>query len=317
MGKKKTTDEYISELSIQHPNIELLSEYNGDKNYITVKCTKHNHIWQTKPNWLKKGNGCKKCYDEKRGQSLKSNTSLFINKSIMIHGDKYNYSLVNYVNNKTKVQIICPEHGVFYQTPNKHLNGQGCPYCAHKHITNEMFINNSIKVHGNKYVYEKVNYVNNKTKVQIICPEHGIFYQTPEKHLSGMGCHMCNESKLEKEVNKILCHEDIERQKRFDWLGRMSLDFYLPKYNIAIECQGMQHFHPIHFFGGKERFMHDIENDEIKNRLCNKNGIKIIYIVKNNIDIDKLINNNLFKNIYNKKNLIKIKNFNKIKNILQ
>lgn len=73
-----------------------------------------------------------------------------------------------------------------------------------------------------------------------------------------------------------------ERQKRFDWLGRQSLDFYLPDFNIAIECQGEQHFKPIKHFGGEERFKKVIERDNKKLKLCNENNIDIFYINYNN-----------------------------------
>ena len=89
---------------------------------------------------------------------------------------------------------------------------------------------------GDKYDYSKVDYINSKTKVCIICPTHGEFWKIPANHLQGQGCPFCKESKLEHKVNEILKSKNIvfEQQKRFDWLGRQSLDFYLPEYNIAI-----------------------------------------------------------------------------------
>ena len=112
----------------------------------------------------------------------------------------------------------------------------------------------------------------------IICPKHGEFWQKPNDHLNGHGCPECNESKLEKEIEEYLKSENIkfEKQKKFEWLGRQSLDFYLPEYNVAIECQGIQHF------TDKTRFSHDtfkerIKRDKIKKELCDKNGINLIY----------------------------------------
>lgn len=119
-------------------------------------------------------------------------TQIFIERAKKIHGDKYNYSKVNYINITTKVCIICSKHGEFWQTPHAHLSGQGCPICAgiKKHTTEE-FIELARKVHGDKYDYSKVNYINNKTPICIFCTKHGEFWQAPESHLQGKGCIKC------------------------------------------------------------------------------------------------------------------------------
>ena len=117
-------------------------------------------------------------------------------------------------------------------------------------LSTEEFIKRAREVHGDKYDYSKVEYVNSRTKICIICPKHGEFWQLPTGHLDGYGCPFCNERNLEKETREFLTKQNInfEFQKHFDWLGRQSLDFYLPDYNIAIECQGSQHFEPNEFF---------------------------------------------------------------------
>ena len=118
----------------------------------------------------------------------------FVKKAREVHGDKYDYSKVEYTNNYTKVCIICPEHGEFWQAPNNHINQkQGCPKCSHRSykLSNEEFTIKAKEIHGNKYDYSKVDYVNNRTKVCIICPEHGEFWQTPYKHLNKQGCPRC------------------------------------------------------------------------------------------------------------------------------
>ena len=118
----------------------------------------------------------------------------FVEKSKSIHGEKYDYSKVDYKNNSTKVLIICPKHGEFLMRPADHFNGQGCPKCKSENLSNkfsmgkEAFIKKALSVHENKYDYSKVEYKNNRTKVCIICPEHGEFWQTPDKHITGQGC---------------------------------------------------------------------------------------------------------------------------------
>lgn len=122
-------------------------------------------------------------------------TKEFIQKAIEIHGNKYDYSKVEYKNNKTKVCIICPKHGEFWQIPNSHLNGSKCPKCSGKFLDKEYFIEKANKIHNNKYDYSKLVYLGNKTKVEIICSIHGSFWQTPNDHLDHCGCPECRKSK--------------------------------------------------------------------------------------------------------------------------
>ena len=219
----------------------------------------------------------------------------FIKRAKQVHGDKYDYSKVEYVNSYTKVCIICPEHGEFWQTPLSHLygGGHGCIDCVNKRPHNkETFIKKSKEIHGDKYDYSKVDNINNKTKVCIICPEHGEFWQTPHSHLQGQGCPYCNFSKLEKEISLSLKENNLvfKSQKTFEWLkdrGNLYLDFYLPDYNIAIECQGIQHFEPCNFGSDKktaeEMFEYVKECDNRKYELCKENGIKLIYYKQNKL----------------------------------
>ena len=124
-------------------------------------------------------------------------TKEFIDKAIKIHGDKYDYSKVEYEKSSEKVIIICNEHGEFEQQPNNHLMGKKCKKCSIENIklklrsnTNE-FIKKSINVHGNKYDYSNIEYIDNSTKINIICFIHGEFEQRPADHLSGNGCKIC------------------------------------------------------------------------------------------------------------------------------
>ena len=126
--------------------------------------------------------------------SKKITTEEFIARAKVIHGDKYDYSKVEYVNSYTKVCIICPEHGEFWATPHCHLDGKGCPKCAvykRGKLTTEEFIRRAKEVHGDKYDYSKVEYTHQATKVCIICPEHGEFWQKPAHHMNGNGCPKC------------------------------------------------------------------------------------------------------------------------------
>ena len=142
------------------------------------------------------------------------NSSQFITKAKLVHGDKYDYSKVNYTNSKTKVCIICPEHGEFWQIATEHLQGHGCPYCyGNAKTTTEEFITKAKLVHGDKYDYSKVKYKNNREKIIIICPIHGTFIQSPKNHLNGQGCPICGKVIRYKNVKKTT-NEFVEKAKK-------------------------------------------------------------------------------------------------------
>lgn len=129
---------------------------------------------------------------------VKLTTEEFIEKARNVHGDKYDYSLVDYKNIRSKIKIVCKKHGMFEQQADAHNNGQGCRKCydENQRMSHQYFIQNSIKKHKNEYDYSLVNYINNDTKIKIICKKHGEFEQTPANHLYyGNGCKICrNES---------------------------------------------------------------------------------------------------------------------------
>lgn len=133
--------------------------------------------------------------------SRKLTTEEFVERAEKVHGKKYDYSKVNYKGYEVEVCIICPEHGEFWQTPNNHLFGSGCPLCykEKKSLGRDLFVSKSQEIHGNKYDYSKAAYKTNKDKVCIICPEHGEFLQRPDVHLRGNGCPKCNPYFLDAE----------------------------------------------------------------------------------------------------------------------
>lgn len=308
----------------------------------------------------------------------------FIEQAKNTHGDRYDYSKVEYINNHTKVCIICPEHGEFWQRPKNHINGENCPSCARicgskkrrkykrrnprrsnlitikefstmvkekfgdlvevveyhgftkkaklicKNTTNGIghglftvvpcsflaearkticpqclkeyrrninksttveFIEKAKKIHGDRYDYSKVNYVNNNTPICIICHdigidglEHGEFWQTPQNHLSNRGCPLCKKEKnaYEKNIYKILLgifnkNDIIWQYRNKEILDTLTIDFYIPKYNIAIEHQGSQHFRSYDYFGGDKKYEELILNDKKKYELLKQHNIKLLY----------------------------------------
>lgn len=284
------TIEYFIGKSIKvHGNKYIYSkvdlEHRDEKGRVCIICPIHGEFWQTPSNHLY-GQGCPKCRYVKISIEKSDTLEDFLQKAKNVHGHKYDYSKVEYIDSKTKVCIICPKHGEFYQRPNKHLRGQGCKKCSWEKLSQERsktsakFIEEAVKIHGTYYDYSKVIYTNAKNKVKLICPKHGEFKQTPDDHLRGKGCPICANSKLEEEIRVLLEKNNIEYKfddRTFEWLGGLELDFYLPKYNIAIECQGGQHFKAVKWFGGVDDFNKVKERDERKRKLCKENGIKLLY----------------------------------------
>ena len=166
-------------------------EYIDASTKVCIICPEHGEFWQTPNDHYH--SGCEMCAREARAKKrVEKASNAFKEKAIAVHGNKYDYSKVEYKSAKEKVCIICPEHGEFWQAPTTHLGGAGCPRCqGNFRLTKEEFVEKANKVHGGKYNYSKVEYKNISTKVCIICPEHGEFWQTPESHLSGHGCPNC------------------------------------------------------------------------------------------------------------------------------
>ena len=284
-GKGKNKEYFLEKAKEIHGDKYDYSkvEYVNWNTKVCIICPNHGEFWQSPEKHISQKHQCPKCSNR-----VKLTNDEFIDRAKQVHGDKYNYSKVKYINCDTKVCIICPKHGEFFQSPSLHLFGCNCPKCTGGvKITKDDFIRKSKEVHGDKYDYSKVKYINARTKVCIICPEHGEFWIRPDHHMKGSGCARCMQSKSEYEIEKILIDNNIEyeTQKEFSWLvndRKMKLDFYLPKYSLAIECQGIQHFEPVDFANkgkkwAEELFIKNQLRDKIKKELCNENGVEVIY----------------------------------------
>ena len=221
--KASTQEKFIEKIKQSHPNLEVLSEYKGNNEYITVRCKIHDYVYKTTPHRISGGANCQKCYDDRRGKTIKKSYEQIIKECREVHGDKYQYPNLGqeYKTNKSKITIICPIHGSFKQSINKHCTRQ-------------------------------------------------------------QGCPKCNQSHMERDIDKILKDNyfNYKDQYRPVWLknglSQQSLDFYLFDYNIAIECQGEQHFLPRDYFKGLE---YNIKRDISKNIACEENNVKLLYII--------------------------------------
>lgn len=200
--RKDNLQSFIEKANIKHKNKYdySLANYIGSGQNIEIVCKIHGKFHQT-PACHISGQGCKLCGMETIRKKLSSNTIEFIKKSIQIHGNKYNYDKVNYINQRTCVEIDCKFHGTFKVSPHDHLAGHNCPLCCGTpKSTTEKFIQKSKKIHGDKYDYSLVNYSHNKSKIKIICPNHGMFLQQALIHLQNHGCPKCSRNVSNPEI---------------------------------------------------------------------------------------------------------------------
>ncbi len=245
---------------------------------ILLKCNKHNIYFKTTPFIHLKGEGsCPKCRYEKTAKKQKLTKKEFIEKAQKIHGKKYNYEKVKYINNHTKVCIICPIHGEFWQTANSHMAGQNCPICSRlngtKALMNDLnyFITKAKQIHGNKYDYSKSVYIKASKKIKIICPIHGEFWQIADAHLTGKGCRLCVHqiSKGEQEIVDWLISLGIKiKTNNRTIIKPYEIDIYLPAYKIGIEYNGI-YWHCEK--QGKDQFYH-----KNKTQLAIEKGIRLL-----------------------------------------
>lgn len=291
----KNKDSFVLKAKKIHGNKYDYSkvEYKNNKTKVCIICPEHGEFWQTPSSHLR-GSKCPKCSIIKIQKSLSNNTIEFIERAQKIHGNKYDYSKVEYKGAHVKVCIICPEHSEFWQTPNQHLKGHGCTKCGLE--SNKLkqrkecfqFIEDAIKIHKNDYDYSNVKYVNSTTKVEIKCRKCGtVFKQLPSKHLYGRGCLYCCSSHAEREIRSYLESKSLkyESEKTFpDLLSKnghyLRFDFYLPELNTCIEFDGDQHFSHTTWMMTEKEFFKLQEHDKMKDEYCKKHGIRLIRLRK-------------------------------------
>jgi len=215
------------------------------------------------------------------------NSIQFIKKSNIIHKNKYDYSLVNYINNKTKVDIICNEHGIFKQRPNEHMLGQGCPKCKGdklselRKITNTDFIIKAENIHGKKYNYVFCKYKGTDIKINIFCYKHGIFEQTPHKHLKGQGCPICNIENLANNkrlsIDKLIKISSFVHNNKYDY---SLVNYKNNKTKIKIICPVHGEFKQnpsIHMAGSGCPKCKQSNGEKVIINYLNENKIKYFY----------------------------------------
>jgi hypothetical protein len=287
MGKKLNSIEYINRATEIHKGRYdyYRVEYSSMHDMIEIICPEHGSFLQKAYSHLQ-GIGCPKCGHRKATHSVYTWKN-FMEEARVIHGDKYDYSIIQDIINKDrKVQIICPEHGVFWQSPHHHVKLQhGCPVCGIAKssvsgtLTTEDFITRAKEIHGDKYNYSRTVYTRSKKKVQIICPKHGIFEQLPVCHIDqAQGCPRCTHrtSRWENEIIDFIKEQglDVQLSTNTCWTSRQEVDIYIPELKVGFECNGM-------FFHSRKprRFHAD------KSHVAYSAGF-LLYHIWDNVDID-------------------------------
>ena len=215
--RRSTTEQFLLKAHIAAPLYDYSKvNYIASDIKVTVVCPIHGEFFIT-PNKLLTGRRCPHCKGTRIAEQSTKPYQQFVQEATALHDGVYTYISDTYINSKTPTAIVCPTHGVFYQTPDSHLNGKhGCRKCANLLISKAQksntlaFTEKAAIVHNNLYDYSTVDYFNNSTDVTIICKTHGEFTQAPANHLAGKGCQLCNGAYFYSSLPTILYYVRLE-----------------------------------------------------------------------------------------------------------
>jgi len=281
-----STDEFIQKAKEVHQDMYDYSKsiYTKMTDNVIITCQTHGDFEQLSRVHLR-GSGCKIC-----SNNYNSNTFEFIQKAKELHGDTYDYSKVQYKNARSEILIICPIHGEFLQTPNKHLCGNGCTKCGRNMtiFSIDEFIQKAKEVHPDMYDYSKSIYTKMTDKVIITCQTHGDFQQTPSNHITHrQGCPICiNKTEAKIYENIVSNYPNLQPQFKQNWCKKircLPYDFCIPEYKIIIELDGPQHHRQISNWSSPEE---QFENDKYKEECANQNGYSIIRLLQEDVFYD-------------------------------
>lgn len=229
MKKPFTTEKFIEKARAIHGERYdyKQAKYQHNKIKITVTCKQHGDFNLT-PNHHLSGIGCPKCGN--KNLFISDDTETFIQKAKKVHGNRYDYSKAKYINNLTKLVIVCKQHGEFLQKPESHKQGRGCLRCVNrsegkKTMSTEEFVKRANNKHNCKYDYHRTQYINQYTKIIVTCKQHGDFKQWPNNHLRGYGCFQCSRTlKSSKPETEFLDYLNVPKENRQYPIDRYFVD---------------------------------------------------------------------------------------------
>ena len=267
--------------------------YINNATKVIIICPIHGEFEQ-RPGTHLRGAGCPKCKFDKLRKIRKKDTEQFIIEAKLVHGDRYNYDKTIYTGCQNSIIVTCPKHGDYEINAYRHLIDGNCPYCSGKHNL-ETFIEKANKVHNNYYSYNNSTYISSKDLIKITCPVHGDFEQVASDHLRGAGCPKCYRSHGETKIAKLLSEKNViyKEQHKVHSNNRIyKIDFYIEYNNkkYAIEYNGIQHYEPVDYFGGEEKFISQQQRDFELKIYCQNNNIKLFEIKYDSNIEDELTN---------------------------
>ena len=291
---RKTTEEYLQECKDKEYDLPI-EDYKSYHIKIKHKC-KQGHVYQQAPSNHLKGKGCPICAIRNISKVKTKSSKEYLYEC----KDKgYDLPIEDYVDAHTRIRHKCSQGHIYKQKPNNHLCGQGCPICGGTKRKTPREYYNLCKEKGLDLPIE--DYINATTKIKHICDKGHIYKQTPNSHLNGIGCPVCNESHGEKFIRNYLNKHSIkyESQKSFHDLKDktyLSYDFCLPDYNTLIEYQGIQHYKDKDYFGGDKQFETQQYHDNLKREYAKNNGYKLLEL-HYSLDTQEKVNKYLINNL--------------------
>jgi hypothetical protein len=308
---KNAAKTFVNRAKMVHGARYLYSHANYRGAYLPVKiyCKAHKSFFRVAANNHLQGRGCQKCGRDNQlaaaRRKKQTASDAFVVRAQKMHGQKYCYSRVSYVDSRTPVEIIClsGKHGSFRQTPNNHLFGKGCPQCGSAVLAQrtlekrrKLFIKLARKTHGRKYDYSQVAFKNTNEKVLVICRKHGGFNVRPTHHTTApySGCPVCIESLGERAIRQWLKGSQIPfvAEKRFaDCRDKRPLvfDFWLPTLKAVIEYDGEQHYDAQHYLSTLSDFSSARRRDRIKTAYARKKKIRLIRVKYSVRDVEAFL----------------------------
>lgn len=296
MSNQRTREEYIEKATLAHGGIYDYSRVPGKivaSKKIEYRCPVHGWQEQLPDNHIRYG--CGKCGKKRSGQYQTRSVSEFLLQARKIHNNKYSYGELRDkdVRNCNKITVICPVHGSFSPLVGNHLQGSGCPQCANqtrgllRRKTTDQFIAEAKKVHGDRYDYSLVDYKTGKTKVRIICSEHGEFLQSPNNHRHGQGCPTCRGSKGERRIQDYLKKAGYAYNREVTFPNLRSPNGKMLRFDfqvftnaadyVLIEYDGPQHFYEATGIWSDASSLQQIRSyDDLKNGFCEENNILLV-----------------------------------------
>lgn len=218
-NKPLTVAKFIARANAKHGYRYDYSQvkFNNVEDKAVIVCPEHGPFEQRVMTHLK-GFNCPKCGRKSVSAKMAHTLERFLQDAKKAHGEKYDYSEVVYKKALSKVKIICPEHGAFFQKPANHIRGIACSKCSDliaadkRRLSTEQFIARAREVHGQKYDYSRADYITSHGKVEIICPKHGAFWQSPATHTMGnkAGCPGCAVSGFDQTKSALLYYLAVQ-----------------------------------------------------------------------------------------------------------